>query len=115
MQFISRPYKGGYIYYKLNVDETTEDTGIYERIYPLGIKSSFIEYEYGKDADELKSVITEEAKPYDKYGPQKAVFDEDVDVDDLDATNMPISNWSNMTRLLNRYMVRLFLKVDHLH
>jgi len=33
------------------------DTAYYNRVEPLGTKNSFLEYEYGKDAAEMTSVI----------------------------------------------------------
>lgn len=66
MPFIAKKIKGNYVYYKFqgNSTEVTEEgeainpmTAVYKRIEPLGYKNNFIEYEYGKSAQEVKSVI----------------------------------------------------------
>lgn len=57
-KFIARKNESGYIYYKLNSDKISEsNVAVYSRIEPLGIKNNFIEYEYGKEASEITSVI----------------------------------------------------------
>ena len=54
-EYIGRRIRGNYVYYKLTVSDDTSAT--YERINPLGHKNSFLEYEYGKNANEIESVI----------------------------------------------------------
>lgn len=63
--FISRQEKGVMLYYRLNPSETTTNMAVYDRIRPLGFKNSFIEYEYGKNASEMESVITKNTTDYD--------------------------------------------------
>ena len=57
VQFNNKPVRvsTNYVYYKLTVSDDTSAT--YERIDPLGHKNSFLEYEYGKSANEIESVI----------------------------------------------------------
>lgn len=63
--YIARRYKGGTIYYRLTqADNTQPNVAVYERIDPLGFKNSFIEYEYGKDVTEMKSVIAKNDSNY---------------------------------------------------
>ena len=63
--FIARRIKGNYVYYKWTKDRFDEsNVAIYRRIEPLGFKNSFIEYEYGKEASEMTSVIENNSKDY---------------------------------------------------
>jgi hypothetical protein len=73
--FIARRNKGNYIYYRLTADRVEEsNVAVYRRIEPLGFKNSFIEYEYGKEASEMTSVIDKNKKGYNP----NAVIDEAV-------------------------------------
>lgn len=63
-QFITRRVGGKNIYYRLS-DTQGENTAIYTRIEPLGYKNSFLEYEYGKRATEMETVIDKNKKDYD--------------------------------------------------
>ena len=62
-KFISVNVNNKPVYYKLVGDPTNaaegDETVTYKRIYPLGEKNSFIEYEYGVDAEDIKSVISQ--------------------------------------------------------
>lgn len=63
--FIARRIRGNYVYYKLTTDRVGESkVAVYRRIEPLGFRSSFIEYEYGKEASEMTSVIEKNSKDY---------------------------------------------------
>ena len=63
--FIARRNKGNYVYYRLTTDRADEGTvAVYRRIEPLGFKNSFLEYEYGKEASEMTSVIKKNSKDY---------------------------------------------------
>lgn len=78
--FIAKRIRGNYVYYKLTADRAEElNVAVYQRIEPLGFKNSFLEYEYGKQADEMTSVIEKNSKD---YNPSKAAeyesFAEDV-------------------------------------
>ena len=62
--FITRRDGGKYIYYRMT-DLDGMNTAIYTRIEPLGYKNSFLEYEYGKRASEMETVIDKNKKDYD--------------------------------------------------
>ena len=63
--FIARRHKGNYVYYRLTTDRVDEsNVAVYRRIEPLGFKNSFLEYEYGKEASEMTSVIKKNSKDY---------------------------------------------------
>lgn len=62
-EFIGRRVKGKYVYYRMT--EIDNNTAIYTRIEPLGYKNSFLEYEYGKKASEIETVIDKNKKDYD--------------------------------------------------
>lgn len=92
-KFIGKRYKGKYVYYRLDesVAATQENTAIYSRIEPLGYRNSFIEYEYGKDASEINTVIEKNQKDYDPYGDVLARFDTgDDNIDDDSAPSFEI-------------------------
>ena len=63
--FIARRNKGNYVYYRLTTDRADEgNVAVYRRIEPLGFNNSFLEYEYGKEASEMTSVIKKNSKDY---------------------------------------------------
>ena len=63
--FIARRIRGNYVYYRLTIDRVDEsNVAVYRRIEPLGFRNSFIEYEYGKEASEMTSVIEKNSKNY---------------------------------------------------
>lgn len=63
--FIARRNRGNYVYYRLTTDRVDEsNVAVYRRIEPLGFRNSFIEYEYGKEASEMTSVIEKNSKDY---------------------------------------------------
>ena len=86
--YIARRYKGGTIYYRLTqADNVQPNVAVYERIDPLGFKNSFIEYEYGKDVTEMKSVIDKNDRDYTPNVNQDiTAFNEDSNID---YDNMP--------------------------
>lgn len=93
-KFIGKRYKGKYVYYRLDesVASTQENTAIYSRIEPLGYRNSFIEYEYGKDASEINTVIEKNQKDYDPYGDALARFDtgdDNIDYDSAPSFEIP--------------------------
>lgn len=72
---------------------TQENTAIYSRIEPLGYRNSFIEYEYGKDASEINTVIEKNQKDYDPYGDVLARFDtgdDNIDYDSAPSFEIPL-------------------------
>ena len=63
--FIARRTRGNYVYYRLTTDRVDEaNVAVYRRIEPLGFRNSFIEYEYGKEASAITSVIEKNSKDY---------------------------------------------------
>lgn len=82
-KYIGKKIRGGYVYYKLlSLGTEQANVATYERIEPLGFRNSFIEYEYGKDAEEMETVIDKNRKNYDPYADTLSRFDdENVEVD----------------------------------
>lgn len=82
-KYIGKRIRGGYIYYKLlSLGTEQANVATYERIEPLGFRNSFIEYEYGKDAEEMETVIDKNRKDYDPYADTLSRFDDgNVEVD----------------------------------
>ena len=81
-KYIGKRVGGKYVYYKL-VEDTTADNNIavYQRISPLGYRGSFIEYEYGRDAYEITSVIKQNALDYDPLADVAAMFESEPEID----------------------------------
>jgi hypothetical protein len=80
--YIARRYKGGTIYYRLTqADNVQPNVAVYERIDPLGFKNSFIEYEYGKDVTEMKSVIEKNDRNYTPNINQDITAYQEADID----------------------------------
>ena len=86
-KYIGKRIGGEYVYYKLASSSTEQaNVAIYERIEPLGFRNSFIEYEYGKNVEEMETVINKNRKDYDPYADTLSMFDNgDVEFD-YDAT-----------------------------
>lgn len=82
-KYIGKRIRGGYVYYKLlSLGTEQANVATYERIEPLGFRNSFIEYEYGKDAEEMETVIDKNRKDYDPYADTSSRFDDgNVEVD----------------------------------
>lgn len=82
-KYIGKRIRGKYIYYKLASSSTEQaNVATYERIEPLGFRNSFIEYEYGKDVEEMETVIDKNRKDYDPYADTLSRFDNgDVEFD----------------------------------
>lgn len=80
--FIARRVKGKYIYYRMT-GLNGMDTAIYTRIEPLGYKNSFLEYEYGKMASEMETVIDKNKKDYDPLPEFASQFDDPELADDM--------------------------------
>nr|DAG93668.1 MAG TPA: hypothetical protein [Crassvirales sp.] len=103
-KYIGRRIRGNYIYYKLS-SVGTEQTNVatYERIEPLGFRNSFIEYEYGKDVEEMETVIDKNRKDYDPYADTLSRFDlgdAEVDYDSMpDYQNMPQEYWDSIPQV----------------
>jgi hypothetical protein len=103
-KYIGRRIRGSYIYYKLS-SVGTEQTNVatYERIEPLGFRNSFIEYEYGKDVEEMETVIDKNRKDYDPYADTLSRFDlgdAEIDYDSIpDYQNMPQGYWDSIPQV----------------
>nr|UVX92641.1 MAG: YpsA SLOG family protein [Bacteriophage sp.] len=103
-KYIGRRVRGKYIYYKL-ASLSTEQTNVatYERIEPLGFRNSFIEYEYGKDVEEMETVIDKNRKDYDPYADTLSRFDlgdADIDYDSMpDYQDMPQEYWDSIPQV----------------
>lgn len=82
-KYIGKRIRGGYVYYKLlSLGTEQANVATYERIEPLGFRNSFIEYEYGKDAEEMETVIDKNREDYDPYADTLSRFDDgNVEVD----------------------------------
>lgn len=100
-KYIGKRIRGGYVYYKL-ASLGTEQTNVatYERIEPLGFRNSFIEYEYGKDVEEMETVIDKNRKDYDPYADTLSRFDlgdAEVDYDSMPGyQDMPQEYWDSI-------------------
>lgn len=103
-KYIGKRIRGKYIYYKL-ASLGTEQTNVatYERIEPLGFRNSFIEYEYGKDVEEMETVIDKNRKDYDPYADTLSRFDPgdaEVDYDSMpDYLDMPQGYWDSIPQV----------------
>ena len=85
-KYIGKRIRGKYIYYKLDSSNTVQpNVATYERIEPLGFRNSFIEYEYGKDVEEMETVIKNNKKNYDPYADTLSGFDNRDVIPDYDA------------------------------
>ena len=82
-KYIGKRIRGKYVYYKLASSSTEQaNVATYERIEPLGFRNSFIEYEYGKNVEEMETVIDKNRKDYDPYADTLSRFDNgDVEFD----------------------------------
>lgn len=85
-KYIGKRIRGNYVYYKLTSLNTKQvNVATYERIEPLGFRNSFIEYEYGKDVEEMETVIDKNEKDYDPYAGTLSRFDFGDVIPDYDA------------------------------
>ena len=103
-KYIGRRIRGNYVYYKLSSVGTEQtNVAIYERIEPLGFRNSFIEYEYGKDVEEMETVIDKNRKDYDPYADTLSRFDlgdAEVDYDSMpDYQDMPQEYWDSIPQV----------------
>lgn len=81
--FIGKKIKGKWYYYRMIPSESSNTTVTYERIEPLGYKNSFLEYEYGKFAFEIESVIDKNIKGEDPVEEYASMHMNNENVDDL--------------------------------
>lgn len=97
-KYIGKRIRGNYVYYKLT-SLGTEQTNVatYERIEPLGFRNSFIEYEYGKDVEEMETVIDKNRKDYADTLSRFDLGDAEVDYDSMpDYQDMPQEYWDSI-------------------
>ena len=80
--FIARRARGKYIYYRMTGLDGM-NTAIYTRIEPLGYKNSFLEYEYGKRASEMETVIDKNKKDYTPNPETLSQEDNPVSADEM--------------------------------
>lgn len=101
-KYIGKRIRGKYIYYKLASSSTKQaNVATYERIEPLGLRNSFIEYEYGKDVEEMETVIDKNRKDYDPNADTLARFsleDSEIDYDSM-PDNMPQEYWDSIPQV----------------
>lgn len=101
-KYIGRRIRGSYVYYKLYSSDTEQtNVATYERIEPLGFRNSFIEYEYGKDVEEVETVINKNKKDYDPNADTLARFsygDDTTDYDSMPNESLPKEYWDSLTK-----------------
>ena len=100
-KYIGKRIRGSYVYYKLS-SVGTEQTNVatYERIEPLGFRNSFIEYEYGKNIEEMETVIDKNRKDYDPYADTLSSFDNgnaEIDYDSI--PDVPDGYWDSIPQI----------------
>lgn len=94
--FIGRKSHGKWGYYRLSgIDD---NSAIYTRIEPLGYKNSFLEYEYGKEAEEIATVIDKNRKDYDPFAEYAAQF-EDNGLSEEALASMPVTSAEELDSL----------------
>ena len=103
-KYIGKRIRGNWIYYKLSsIGTETGNVAVYERIEPLGFRNSFIEYEYGKDAESISTVINKNRKDYDPYADTLSKFDfgdANIDYDSApDYQEMPQDYWDSIPEI----------------
>lgn len=104
-KYIGKRIRGGWVYYKLNSLGTEQgNVATYKRIEPLGYRNSFIEYEYGKDVEEMQTVIEKNRKDYDPYADTLANFDNgdaEIDYDSVPDyyEGMPEDYWDSIPQV----------------
>ena len=103
-KYIGKRIRGNWAYYKLSsIGTETGNVAVYERIEPLGFRNSFIEYEYGKDAESISTVINKNKKDYDPYADTLSKFDfgdANIDYDSApDYQDMPQDYWDSIPEI----------------
>lgn len=100
-KYIGKRIRGGWAYYKLESLGTEQgNMATYKRIEPLGYRNSFIEYEYGKDVEEMQTVIEKNRMDYDPYADTLSSFDNgnaEIDYDSI--PDMPDGYWDSIPQV----------------
>lgn len=97
MDFIKIKHKDKFIYYRRtsNFEGLSNTKTSYTRFEPLGFRNSFLEYEYGKTADEIESVIDSNSASYDSHkteGAAEFINDPEPDYDSQPDNYAPIDS-----------------------
>lgn len=100
-KYIGKRIRGGWAYYKLESLGTEQgNVATYKRIEPLGYRNSFIEYEYGKDVEEMQTVIEKNRMDYDPYADTLSSFDNgDVEIDYDSIPDVPDGYWNSIPQV----------------
>lgn len=103
-KYIGKRIRGGWAYYKLESLGTEQgNVATYKRIEPLGYRNSFIEYEYGKDVEEMQTVIEKNRMDYDPYADTLSSFDNgdvEIDYDSIpDVPDVPDGYWDSIPQV----------------
>lgn len=100
-KYIGKRIKGGWAYYKLESLGTEQgNMATYKRVEPLGYRNSFIEYEYGKDVEEMQTVIEKNRMDYDPYADTLSSFDNgDAEIDYDSIPDMPDGYWDSIPQV----------------
>lgn len=100
-KYIGKRIRGGWAYYKLESLGTEQgNVATYKRIEPLGYRNSFIEYEYGKDVEEMQTVIEKNRMDYDPYADTLSSFDNgDANIDYDSIPDVPDGYWDSIPQV----------------
>lgn len=100
-KYIGKRIRGGWAYYKLESLGTEQgNVATYKRIEPLGYRNSFIEYEYGKDVEEMQTVIEKNRMDYDPYADTLSSFDNgDTEIDYDSIPGVPDGYWDSIPQV----------------
>lgn len=100
-KYIGKRIRGGWAYYKLESLGTEQgNVATYKRIEPLGYRNSFIEYEYGKDVEEMQTVIEKNRMDYDPYADTLSSFDNgDTEIDYDSIPDVPDGYWDSIPQV----------------
>lgn len=100
-KYIGKRIRGGWAYYKLESLGTEQgNVATYKRIEPLGYRNSFIEYEYGKDVEEMQTVIEKNRMDYDPYADTLSSFDNgDAEIDYDSIPDVPNGYWDSIPQV----------------
>lgn len=110
-KYIGRRVRGGWAYYKLAPKGTEIENNVatYERIEPLGYRNSFIEYEYGVNAEDIKTVIEKNKMDYDPYADTLAIYDTgEMEVDYDSIPEMPSDYWDSVPQVDNEAFQQVY-------
>lgn len=86
-EYIAKRHGSGYAYYRRTSNSIS--TATYERFSPKGFKNNFLEYEIGKDANEVNTVIAQNDKDYKatEIADKEAAFFSSASLNEDDSNN----------------------------